>query len=333
MKRFLSVIGLLVIAIPMVFAGGAKEKEVKIAWYASAPHPYMSEVETGVDAFMKDTGITVKKMYGPDWEQTSQDEKLRALVAEGNNYISSYPNSDGAAGVYSELSANKVSVVGYGAQTTKKAEMFCVATNVEQAAYNACQAVIDKMGGKGGILNVLEVLSDPNTQLRKRGIEACIKANPGVTLVQEVAGIENIEQGQDKILSGISANAGKINGIVCTGNISSDACAIILNDYVERNPGAAKIYAIGIDTAETVMKAIENDIMFATIAQNPYGHGYISMKILQLLGEGYKKVEGTYFIDSGSVVVTKENIDSYQKNIQAVTQSILAELTTKYLKK
>lgn len=333
MKKLLVIMVVAMLSFGLLFAQGSTEKEAKLAWFVPTAHPYFDEVEGGVDAFIADTGIEVKKLYGPDWEQTSQDEKLRALAADGYNYISTYPTSDGASGVFSELIDSGMNVVGFGAQTTKKAEIFCVATDVEQAAYDACQAVIDAMGGKGGVLNVLEVLSDPNTQARKRGIEKCIEDNPGVELVQEVAGIENIDQGQEKILSGVSANAGKIQGIVCTGNISSDACAIVLSDYYDRNPSAAKIYAIGIDTADTVMKAIEEDVMFATIAQNPYGHGYISLKLLQLLSEGYKKVPGTYFIDSGAVVVTKANIDSYSEDIKATTQRILGELTEKYLTK
>lgn len=334
MKKIIIVSLVMLTVFSFAFAQGSTEKATKFAWYAATAHPYFDEVEQGVDAFIADNPtLDVKKLYGPDWEQTSQDEKLRALVAEGCTYISTYPNSDGASGVESELMSNGVQVVGFGAQTSKKAEAFCVATDVKQAAYDACQAVIDAMGGKGGIFNVLEVLSDPNTQLRKQGVAECIAANPGVTLVQEVAGVENIEQGQEKILSGLSANIGKINGIVCTGNITSDACATILSDFYAQNPGADKIYAIGIDTADTVMKAIRDDVMFATIAQNPYGHGYIPLQILKLMTEGYKKVAGTYFIDSGAVVVTKENIDSFSADVKSTTERILGELVGKYLTK
>lgn len=337
MKKLLTCLVVVLFAATMVFAQGGKEKSegpAKLAWYAATAHPYFDDVEKGVDAFIADNPeIEVRKLYGPDWEQASQDQNLRTLAADGYKYITSYPNSGGAAGVFKELVSNGFSIVGFGAMASKDSELFCVATDVEQAAYDACQAVIDAMGGKGGILNVLEVISDPNTQLRKKGVERCVKANPGVVLVQEVAGIENIDQANEKILAALTANVGKIQGIVCTGNITSDSTAQILTDYYTMNPSAEKIYAIGIDEAETVMKAIREGVLFATIAQNPYGHGYIPLEILKLMSQGWKKVPGTYFINSGSVVVTKENIDTYSADIMAVTKKILGELKGKYLAK
>ena len=57
------------------------------------------------------------------------------------------------------------------------------------------------------------------------------------------------------------------------------------------------------------------------------------MTILKLMNEGYKKVDGTYFIDSGCVLVTKDNIDSFSADLAKVTDQIKADLTTKYLTK
>ena len=49
--------------------------------------------------------------------------------------------------------------------------------------------------------------------------------------------------------------------------------------------------------------------------------------------EGYTKVEGTYFIDSGCVLVTKDNIDTFNDDLQGVTDQIIADMTTVYLTK
>jgi ribose transport system substrate-binding protein len=44
------------------------------------------------------------------------------------------------------------------------------------------------------------------------------------------------------------------------------------------------------------MKAIEDGVMDGTIAQNPYGHGYLSLLALKLIAEGY--TPATAFITS-----------------------------------
>lgn len=338
MKRIIT-IALMLGLVLNCFAGGGKEDtdgEVsKLAWYAATAHPYFDDVEVGVNLFMEKEGVEVRILYGPDWEQTSQDEKLRALVADGYNAIATYPNSGGAANIFGELVGFDINVVGFGAQSgnSTDADIFCVATDVYQAAYDATQAVIDAMGGNGGVLNVLEVISDPNTQQRQKAVAACVADNPGIELVQEIADISNEDVGKEKIEAALAANQGKIQGIICTGNIASDAAASVLRNYYNLNPSAEKIYAIGIDTADTVMNAIRDDIMFATIAQNTIGHGYASLKLLQLLSEGYTKVPGTYFVDSGTVVVTKDNIDTYTDDIDVLLDQLVADLTVKYVTK
>ncbi len=337
MKKVLQI--LLVLGLAMsLFAGGSKESdEVKLAWYAATAHPYFDDVEVGVNKFIaEEQDVEVRILYGPDWEQTSQDQNLRALVADGYTGISTYPNSGGAANIFSELvNAAGVNAIGFGAQSgnSNSAEQFCVATDVYQAAYDATQAVIDAMGGKGGILNVLEVISDPNTQQRQKAVAACVADNPGVEMIQEIADINNIDIGKEKIEAALAASQGEIQGIICTGNITSDATASVLENYYKINPNAEKIYAIGIDVADTVMNAIRDDVMFATIAQNTTAHGYVPLKLLQLMGEGYTKVPGTYFIDSGTVVVTKENIDTYEADVAVLLDSIVADLTVKYVTK
>jgi ribose transport system substrate-binding protein len=93
------------------------------------------------------------------------------------------------------------------------------------------------------------------------------------------------------------------------------------------------IIAVGIDTDEATMLAIQSGKLYGTMAQNPYGHGYLSLELVKLMGQGYKPVAGQYFINSGVALVTKDNINTYSNDITAVTNKIKGELTTKYLTK
>ena len=88
-----------------------------------------------------------------------------------------------------------------------------------------------------------------------------------------------------------------------------------------------------MDTDSGVMKGIEDGVIDATIAQNSEGHGYISCMALKLMGEGYTVKDDQYFIDSGIVLVTKDNTDSYAEDLEEVTKGILEKLPTDYLTK
>lgn len=336
MKKFLTVLLAGILGTTML-AGCSSDssKGTKIVWYAPAPHPYFDEVKQGVEKFAEDEQVEVVMQIGPDWTQASENEKVEALAAQGMTALSIYPcDASGANGLYEELTDRGINVINFGTDTAKPTTAsFAVATDVKQAAYDATEAIIKMMGEKGNIINVLEVLEDPNTALRKEGVEECVAQYPDVKIIQEVAGIKNVEEAVSKIESALSAHAGQVNGVVCTGFNTTVGLVQTLSDYYDKQGKDQKIYAIGIDTDPTVMKGIEEGILDATIAQNSKGHGYISCKLLKLLSEGYKVKEGQYFVDGGNVVVTKDNLTTYEEEIQKVTDKILGELVTTYLTK
>ncbi len=92
-----------------------------------------------------------------------------------------------------------------------------VSTDVKGAAMEATEALIQMMGGEGKIVNVLEVLEDANTVLRKEGVEEVVAKYPDVEIVQEISGMKSVEEAIEKIENAISANIDEINGIIATG--------------------------------------------------------------------------------------------------------------------
>lgn len=172
----------------------------KPVWYAPAPHPYFEEVRKGVTAFEADTGIKVEQQIGPDWTQGSQNQRMEALAAQGFNAFAVYPaDASGANGLYEELTASGAHIINFGTSTAQPTTAsFAVATDVKAAAMQATEELIKAMGGKGNIINVLEVLEDPNTALRKQRIEEVVARYPDVTIIQEVAGMTSIETAVQK---------------------------------------------------------------------------------------------------------------------------------------
>lgn len=308
--------------------------EYKMVWYAPAPHPYFEEVLKGVDAFEAEYGIPIHRQFGPDWEQGSQNERVEALAAQGYNLFSIYPtDASGANGLYEELTANGIRVINFGASTLEPTTAsFVVATDVKTAAKQATEELIKAMGGKGKIINVLEVLEDSNTVLRKEGIEEVVAQYPDVEIIQEISGMNSVEEAVEKIGNAVSANIEQVDGLVATGFTTSVGIAQVLGEYYQTG-GEREIHAVGIDTDPTVMKAIEEGVMDGTISQNPFGHGYLSLLALKLMADGYEPVEGAYRIDAGTAFVTKDNLETYANDIAAITEQIKAELAEKYLQK
>jgi len=323
---------LLILAAVLLAAGVVTAAPAKFAWYIPAPHPYFDTVRVGVEAFEKEYKIQVKKQVGPDWNMDSENTGVLALVAEGYRYFSVYPADASAAnGLYDEVVGQGGKVVNFGASTFEPTPAsFAVRTDVKDAAMVAAEFLIGNMGKKGTLVNVLEVLEDPNTKLRKDGIEEVAAKYPGVKIV-EVAGIKSEQEAVEKIEGAIAGAGGYVDGIICTGYVPTVAMSKILTDYEAKNK--KHIHAVGIDTDPVTLKAISDGYLEGTISQNPYGHGYLSLLALKYMSEGWKPRPGAYNINGGIVMVTKANLKTYEADLTKITNQIKGDMTKKYLTK
>jgi ribose transport system substrate-binding protein len=328
MKRFLLILAALAVVGGLAFAAGP----AKFAFYVPAPHPYFDKVAEGVDAFAKEFNIPVKKQVGPDWNMDSENTGVLALAADGYNYFEIYPADASAAnGLFDELVKKGCKVVTEGASTMlPTSASFCVRTDIKQSAIDAAEFVMGKMGKKGKLVNVLEVLEDPNTKLRRDGILQVATKYPNVKVV-EVAGIKSEQEAIEKIEGAVAAAGGYVDGIICTGYVPTVALSKFLTDYQTKSK--KHISAVGIDDDPVTLKAVQEGYLDGFVAQNPYGHGYLSLLALKYLSEGWKPKPGAYDINAGIVVVTKANIGGYAADLTKVTNQIKADLTKKYLSK
>ncbi|WP_394199195.1 sugar ABC transporter substrate-binding protein [Litoreibacter albidus] len=330
--KFTAKATLMGLALATAWGAAATAEEARFAWYASTVHPYFDEVQTGVDAFSEKTGIEVVKRLGQDWTQDNQNENVSAMAAQGFTHFSIFPSDvAGAQGLYEELAERGVTIVDFGQATQDPTPAsFYVGTQAKEAAMQATEALIGAMGGSGNIINILEVPGE-NTRLRDEGVQEVVARYPDVQIIQTVGDLATIEGSVEKVQNAIAANLGNIDGMIATGYTPTVAVAELLTEYHEQ--GGEKIHFFGIDTDAVVMDAIRDGHIDGTLAQNPYGHGYIPLEILRLMSEGYTPVEGTHAIDAGVLTVTADNIDTYEGEISTLTQGIIDSLVGTYLTK
>ena len=303
-----------------------------IILYEPLPHPYCTAVGKGGEAFAKDSGVSVRVVVGQESTQANVNTNIESMYTLGHRAFSFYPvDPAGSKGLFSRLKQGGRHAVAYGAQPEVGTETpFAVATDTRSAARAATRKLIALMGGQGRILDVLESLTDANTPIRKAAIEEVVAEFPGVSIIQTVGDVTTEQKAREKIESALVARGGEIDGIICTGYTTTVAAAMLLSEH-NNKPGAKRIRFVGLDTDERVLAAIRDGSIDATIAQNPFGHGYISCAILDLLLKGWTPLKPYQFVDSGSVAVDRSNVDNFQPGIEQLTRNIVAELKTKYL--
>ncbi len=340
MKSSLRIVGLLVVSAAVVVSAvvvGCQNKSGSsgaepIVWYGMMPHPYITEVQQGVEASAKDNDVKVLTFVGQEWTQNDENTNIRALSTQNHKAFSIYPGDPaGANGLFKQLKDHGQIVVAYGAEPSLPTPAaFTVATDIKGAAMVAAEALIKMMGEKGNILNVLETVTDINTKKRDDGIKEVVAKYPNVKIIQTISDMTQESVAKERIQSALAARGAEIDGIITTGYNPTIAAAAILTEW-HKTPSHKRIRYIGIDTGPTVIKAIRDGSIDATVAQNPFGHGYISTMILKMMLDGWKPVKDYQFINAGIVVITKDNVDTYAKDVRKITDGIVAELKTKYL--
>lgn len=340
MKKFMSILLIVVLSAVMVFVGtsckteetaasaeattaaattaaaettaaattAAPAVEYKIALYFPAPHPYLESVKKGVAKFTEETGIEVFIQLGTDWTQDTENIFLEGLVADGYKVLlSAAMDPSGANATYEEIVAQGVPVINYATSAGDPTPAaFNLATNVKKAAMASTEEVIKAMGEKGGLLNILEYVEDPNTILRKQGVEEVVAKYPDVKIVQTIGDMNAIEECTEKISNAMAALGDEVNGMVTTGYNPTVAASQILSEM--KND---KISYVGIDDDPIVLQAIKDGYVLGSFGQNPYYQGYVGCYLAKMILDGKTVKQNSNFIDTFGVVIKKDNVDTF----------------------
>ncbi|MFD5792968.1 sugar ABC transporter substrate-binding protein [Streptomyces diastatochromogenes] len=295
----------------------------KVALVPGGAHPYFQP--------WKAAGAAAKKEYGlgdvtfdetSEWDQQKQNNLISTLAARGYNAFGIFGVSPTDINTtFADLKSQGFAVASLAscpAGGTDKAD-FCLSTDVEVAAYKAAEAAIGAMGGKGTLVHLTGNNVDANTQLRIKGVDKAVKESGGkVKLLQTITDVDKDLQTAQKAVSDLLAAKGdQIQGIVTTAYNPAVAAA----DAVKSSGSRAKVVAIDDDAK--ILSAIKDGSVAATVVQNPVGQAEVGTWALALLQTKQCTMRHPgQIIDSGSFVVTKTNVSTYDSARTARTEQL-----------
>ncbi|MGW7622115.1 substrate-binding domain-containing protein [Streptomyces antimycoticus] len=294
----------------------------KVALVPGGAHPYFQP--------WKSAGADAKKTYRlggvtfdetAEWDQQKQNNLLSTLAARGYNAFGVFGVSPtDINSTFADLKSQGLAVASLGSCPAGRNEAdFCLSTDVELAAYKAAKAAIDAMGGKGTIVHLTGNNVDANTQLRIKGVARAVKESGGkAKLLQTVTDIDKDLQTAQKAVSDLLTAKGKqIQGIVSTAYNPAVAAA----DAVKSSGSRAKVVAIDDDAK--ILSSIKQGTVTATVVQNPVGQAKVGAWALALLQTKQCTMRRPgQSVDSGSFVVTKKNLATYDRARKAKTDQL-----------
>jgi len=327
----LSAVMALAVAAPVVAQEDMDFSDVRVAIVPGGPHPYFLPMEPGLADAVEAFGLGESAFRAPpEWNLEDQNQLLNSMAAQGFNAFGIFPGDANATNaIMSELSAAGFPVMAIAGCVTEPTDAaFCFGTDVANSAYLGTKALIEAMGGEGAIMHGTGYLVDPNTQLRIEAVERAVAETDGaVTIVEHLADIDDQESADETINSFLAARGDEIDGIVTTAYVPSTVSATAL-----RNLGDGRIRMVGIDDDPIVLDAIRDGIIDGTMAQNPYGQAYVGAEVLAMLAHGCTPAEDApYFVDSGTLLINADNVETYGDDLKALTADIAETFPEQYL--
>ena len=183
------------------------------------------------------------------------------------------------------------------------------------------------MGGQGNLVHLTGNKVDSNTQRRMAGVEKAVSEAGGkVTLLQTVTDIDkDLQTAQKAVADLLAAKGSQINGVVTTAYNPAVAAA----EGVKQSGLPIKV--IAIDDDQTILDAIKDGSVSGTVVQNPVGQAYVGSYVLMKLAGGCTMKTSGVVVDSGSFVVTKDKVDTYDSERQAKTTELKGAFDSQYL--
>ncbi len=184
------------------------------------------------------------------------------------------------------------------------------------------------MGGQGTLVHLTGNAVDSNTQRRMQGVQKAVDETGGkVTLLTTITDIDKDLQSAQKAVSDLLVSQGQqVTGIVTTAYNP----AVAATEAVQASGLPIKV--IAIDDDEKILSAIKSGAISGTVVQNPWGQAYVGSFVLaNLQTQQCTMNEPGLYVDSGSFLVTQENVDTYDDERRAKSEEILQDFETNHL--
>ena len=178
-----------------------------------------------------------------------------------------------------------------------------VATNNHRGGEMAAEELGRVLDGKGKVILFRHQEGVSSTTEREAGFLEAIKKIPGIEVILEnrYAGA-TASEAQTTALN-ILDKIKEADGIFCPNESSTFGMLLALR----QNNLTGKIKLIGFDTSPPLLDALKKGELQAVVAQNPKKMAHEGMKLVL---DKIKGEEVPTSVDSGAVLVTKENLDT-----------------------
>ncbi|MGV1753685.1 substrate-binding domain-containing protein [Agrobacterium sp. CG674] len=275
---------------------------------------FWQNVQKGADAAIKQSTGNTMTFQGPASESAIADQVNmveNAVNRKVSGIVLAPSDPDALVPAVKKAWEARIPVVIVDSQLAKGAEQYYqsfLATDNKKAGELAAQALIEKVGKEGKVA-VMSYVAGAGSEIgRVGGFTEYLKANSKLEIVGPYYSQSQMATALNQTTDVLAANS-DLKGIFG----ANEPTAIGVGRALAQSGKAGKVVAIGFDGNQDLQGFVKDGTLAGIVVQGSYQMGELGVQTVSKL-IAKEKVEK--FVDTGVVVVTKDNIDKPEaKNV------------------
>lgn len=246
----------------------------------TVPEYFFGKIEEGVknaEERLRDYGVSVKYYHtNAVNDEYAQIEIFENIINKNFGGILVIPANPVLLGPQIDLAISKgIPVVTLNNDAPDSGRLCFVGEDSVRAGRVAAGLMVEFIGGEGSVAILSGFSTATGMSGRIEGFTSVIKSNPKINLLDICEYSEN-EAEAYQIAKRLIKEQKDLKGIFLTTTTGLEPVAQATID----SGMAGKIKLIGFDTNEQIERLMRENVIHATIHQDPYAQGYYSLRIL-----------------------------------------------------
>jgi ribose transport system substrate-binding protein len=210
-----------------------------------------------------------------------------------------------------------IPVITIDSDAPNSKRLYFIGTNNMQAGVLGGKRVVEKLHGKGN--TVFFSMPQPNLEERLRGYKDVFEDHPDIKIVEVFNMKGDSGSAFDRTRHYLEKGAPRVDAFVCLEASAGRDVAEAL-----KRENATDRLVIAMDADEETLNLIKQGAIDATIAEKPFTMAYYGLKALDEIHHYPVDLKRDYawdsfsrfptFVDTGSTLVDKSNVDAYLKS-------------------
>jgi ribose transport system substrate-binding protein len=213
-----------------------------------------------------------------------------------------------------------IPVITMDSDAATSRRLYFIGTNNRAAGHLGAQRIVEKLGGRGNVV-FFSMPGQPNLDERLQGFKDIFESHPDIKILDVVnikGDARNAFDNTQQYLT--QTGVARVSAFICLEASSGKTVA----DAVRRAKVTDRV-VLAWDVDQDTLSAITDGTIEATVSQKPYTMGFVGLKELDEIFHNKPKSltkdysvdpfsEYPVFIDTGTALVDKANVDLYARS-------------------